>query len=237
MNKAINATTKLKLGYASLMGVSATAFDVPGFVFEIVEKRSNVAWGGNWFQPIWAVSLLQTTVCTVASEHAQKAKKVFDLFNINPFFLRNCLLRIQKCFGPTGWQGLEIHYYPDTSFPEVDLNHRVTKLDPEHPEYAKYSQEFSGGTYVIFDQDNQIISCAGIKDHGAVNEIAVGTVSEYRKEGMGKAVVACAVADILSRDRIPVYVPDAVTNQGSYALARSLGFEKIGEMLLWEIQR
>lgn len=93
------------------------------------------------------------------------------------------------------------------------------------------------GTYAIFDQDNQIVSCAGIKDHGFINEIAVGTEPEHRKKGMGKAVVACAVADILSRDRIPVYVPDSLTNDGSYALARSLGFEKIGEMMLWEIQR
>lgn len=34
----MNATMKLKLGYASLIGVSATVFDAPGFVFEIVEK-------------------------------------------------------------------------------------------------------------------------------------------------------------------------------------------------------
>lgn len=72
-----NSTMQLKLGYASLLGVPVTVFDVPGFVFEIVEKRSNVAWGGNWFQPIWVVSLFQTTVCTAASEHIQQVKKVF----------------------------------------------------------------------------------------------------------------------------------------------------------------
>lgn len=132
---------------------------------------------------------------------------------------------------------MEILYYPYDAPPADDPKHRVCKLYREHPEYQKYSQEFSGGTYVICNPDNQIVSWAGIKDHGAINEIAVGTAPEHRKKGMGKAVVACAVVDILSHGRVPVYVPDAITNQGSYALARSLGFEKIGEMLLWEIQR
>jgi hypothetical protein len=45
------------------------------------------------------------------------------------------------------------------------------------------------------------------------------------------------VSDILSRDRVPVYVPDTLTNAGSYALARSLGFQKAGEMLLWEVEK
>lgn len=91
-------------------------------------------------------------------------------------------------------------------------------------------------TYVVLDQNNRIISCAGIKDHGQINEIAVATGAAYRGQGMGKAVVKRAVADILSRDRLPVYVPDALTNQASYALATSCGFTKVGEMMLWEVE-
>lgn len=232
-----SSMNQLRLGYATLIGVPATVFDAPGLVFEILEKRSSVAWGGNWFQPIWVVSLFQTTVCTVASEHAQQAKKVFEALQYQSLLSLELLTEVQNCFAPNGWQQLEILYYPSVSLSEDDPKHQVSKLYREHPEYPKYSQEFSGGTYVIFDQSNEIISWAGIKDHGAINEIAVGTIPEHRKKGMGKAVVACAVDDILLRGHVPVYVPDAVTNHGSYALAKSLGFEKIGEMLLWEIQR
>ena len=224
MNR-VDSAIQLRLGYASLLGVPATVFDAPGFVFEIVEKRSNVAWGGNWFQPIWAVSLFQTTV-PVASEYARQAKKIFGSLQYQSLLSSELIAEVQTCFGPDGWQGLEILYYPCGSLPDEDPKHRVCKLSREHPEYRKYAPEFSGGTYVIFDPDDQILSWAGIKDHGAINEIAVGTVPEHRRRGLGKAAVACAVADILSRGRVPVYVPDAVTNQGSYALARSLGFRK-----------
>jgi hypothetical protein len=237
MEPGITTTKKLKSGYAGLIGAPAAAFDRNGLVFEVLERRAQGAWGGNWFQPIWAVSLGQATVCAVAPEYAGQAKSVMGSFHFDALLSPELVSAVQQCFVPGEWQALEIFYYPEASIALGELQYPVAKLSAGHPEYAAYSAEFSGGSYVILDRNQRIISCAGIKDHGAINEISVATELEYRQKGMGRAVVSRAVADILSRNCVPVYVPDALTNQGSYALARSMGFEKAGEMLLWEVQR
>lgn len=148
----------------------------------------------------------------------------------------NLLEEAQNCFGASGWQPLEILYYPHQMIPADEQRHPFTKLAPEHPEFEKFSRAFSGHTYAVLDQNKRILSWAGIKDHGNINEIAVGTEAAYRNKGMGKAVVMSAVADILSHGRVPVYVPDKLTNVSSYALAYSCGFLKGGEMMLWEVE-
>jgi RimJ/RimL family protein N-acetyltransferase len=237
MNEPTDLTSKLKSGHARLISAPSDAFETPGLRFEVVEKRSQVAWGGNWFQPVWAVRLFQTTVCTVAPEYAQQARAVLAPFQDRSLLSPELLLALQNCFGSAGWQALEIFAYPHSSPPPGAPKHPVSKLAPEHPEYPAYTREFSGGTYAIFAPDGRIAAYAGVKDHGWINEIAVGTEPEHRNKGMGTAVVTRAVAAILSRARVPVYVPDDLSNQGSYALARAVGFEKVGEMLLWEVQR
>lgn len=233
----MDLTSKLKSGYAGLISASSDAFGTPGLWFEAVEKRSQIAWGENWFQPVWAVRLFQTTVCTVAPEYAQQAQTVLAPFRDRSLLSPELLFALQNCFGAVGWQALEIFDYPHSSPPPSILKHKVSKLASEHPEYPAYAREFSGGTYAIFEPDQQIAAYAGVKDHGWINEVAVGTEPEHRNQGMGTAVVVYAVTEILSRARVPVYVPDDLSNQGSYALAHSLGFEKVGEMLLWEVQR
>jgi predicted GNAT family acetyltransferase len=67
-----------------------------------------------------------------------------------------------------------------------------------------------------------------------LGEIAVGVEEGYRRQGFGKAVVAHAVARVLAAGKVPVYVPDELTNAASNAQARSLGFAKLGETLYWE---
>lgn len=226
--------TKLKLGYAALIGASDMAFNTPGFILEISEKRAEVAWE-NWYQPIWLVTIYDSTVCVVAPQYAAMAERVFGSVLPGSLLSSTFINEVQGRFGSQGWQPFEIFYYPDSQITLHRSSHQVLKLTPEHPEYRKFSEAFSGNTYVVMAPDRQILSWAGIKDHGYINEIAVGTEAGYQRKGMGKAVVAHAVADIFSRDRVPVYVPDTLSNAGSYALAESLGFEKVGEMLLWEI--
>jgi GNAT superfamily N-acetyltransferase len=235
MSQTIETAAKLKHGYASLLGAPAAAFDQPGFRLEVLEARSQVAWG-DWLQPIWAVSLFSTTLCTVAPMYAAQTASIFGALAAPSLLSPNLLDTLQGCFGPAGWQPLEILVYPSVSILLEPTTRAVTRLDPLHPEYKKYSTEFSGGTYAVLNGEGRILAWAGIKDHGSINEIAVGTDPQHRRQGLGKAVLSWAVAEILARGRVPVYVPDALDNAASYALARSLGFEKIGEMLLWEVQ-
>lgn len=57
-----------------------------------------------------------------------------------------------------------------------------------------------------------------------------GTESTYRRQGLDRAVVSSAVTEILRREKIPVYWPDSLENFASYALAESLGLEKVAEI-------
>ncbi len=232
---ASSTTKKLRLGYAGLIGAPKTAFDTSGFVLYTVEKRAEIAWE-NWLQPVWLVTLGHTTVCVAAPQYAERARKVFGSGGWQSLLCPGLLKEAQNCFGLAGWQSLEILYYSSQAIALDGILHPVIKLRKGHIQFESYSRAFSGNTYVILDQDQQIVAWAGIKDHGPINEIAVGTGEGYRRQGMGKAVVGNAVADILARKRVPVYVPDELTNQASYALAYSCGFQKAGEMLLWEVQ-
>ncbi len=224
------------MGYAALIGVPDSAFDTPGFFLEVIEKRAEVAWA-NWLQPIWLVRLGQTTVCTTAPGYARLAESVFGSWNEQSLLSPELLRETQKCFGALGWQPLEILYYPAADILLPEISYRVVRLEKDHRAFEEFSQAFSGNTYVILDGNHRILSWVGIKDHGRINEIAVGTEVGHRRKGLGKAVVARAVADILSRDRVPIYVPDDLANTASYALAYSLGFQKAGEMLLWEVEQ
>ncbi len=219
-----------------MIGVSETAFYTPGFFLEVIERRAEVAWE-NWLQPIWLVRLGETTVCTLAPTYARLAEKVFGSWNGRSLLSPELYREAQKCFGALGWQPLEILYYPGAEISPQGMSQRAVRLEKDHPAYDEFSRAFSGSTYVVLNENRHVLSWAGIKDHGWINEIAVGTEVGHRRKGLGKAVVAQAVADILSRGRVPVYVPDALTNAGSYALAYSLGFQKAGEMLLWEVEK
>lgn len=230
----MNVIQKVKLGYARLLDVPVKAFETPGFTFVETNRRESAEWA-KWVLPVWLLSIGHAVVCSVAPRYSERAKTTFGLANdkalINPELLETAHMLIQV----EGWRQREIFFYSSQQPPPVVTLYQVEKIKPGG-EDDSFLKAFDGGVYAVRNEAGTIVSHAGIKNKGVLNEIAVGTEPEYRQMGVGTAVVAKAVTEILATGNVPIFVPDRLTNTASYRLARSLGFEKVGEMLFWEYE-
>lgn len=74
----------------------------------------------------------------------------------------------------------------------------------------------------------EIVAAAGLNWQSPYfAEISVNTSTTYRRQGLGRSVVAAVVEKVLSNGRTPLYVVDP-DNEASIQLARSVGFVDTG---------
>ena len=226
-----------------MLDVTVDAFDHPGPTFVATQRRSTGV--GNldrWVRHIWIVSFGEGVVCSVSPALASSLR---ERYTWSPWPAltsggalsrgRAPILESITELGHVNWHQREILWYPSDVPPTAPSLERVEPLEEGDPGFEKYLfPDWDGGVFVMRTDNGRIVSYAGIKDKGRIQEIAVGTDSEYRERGYGKAVVAAATAAILDSDGIPTYVPDRLSNVASYALAEALGFEKIGAELFLE---
>ena len=78
-------------------------------------------------------------------------------------------------------------------------------------------------------QEGQAVAVAAAGSRTALTEEARGVwvLDRLRRQGYGRAVVASATADIMSRGRLPVYGTSA-DNVASQRLAESVGYARLG---------
>jgi len=78
------------------------------------------------------------------------------------------------------------------------------------------------------NQKGDVIAAAGLNwQSDRFAEIYVHTKSPYRRQGLGRSVVAAVVQHVLDSGRVPLYLVSAA-NQASIQLAESVGFVDIG---------
>lgn len=227
----------LKQGYAHLLDINVAFFGEPGIHIVVTAKRDLPEWA-NWVQPIWFLAIDDAVVCSVSPACAAAVKQVTaDLTNTS--LLDPELLALVHPItepqpqndGELEWVQCELLCYTRSTPPALLSDHTIERLQPIDERSRGILRNFDGGGYVVRADDGSIAAYAGIKNKGLLQEIAVGTEPDYRRRGMGKAVVAAAVAQILHNGRVPVYWPDSVENLASYQLAYALGFQKVAEML------
>ena len=218
------------MGYARLLDVPVSVFSQPGFTLVETTQRNEPEWAG-WVLPIWLFALGRTVVCSVSPSLAACAHEVLMTDAPSHLLTSAALTQAQRITNRWEWVQCELFYYPHEEPPRVATEHAIKALQPGDPEADRRLRTFDGGVLAIRDQMGQILSAAYIKNKGVLQEIAVGTSSDYRRQGLGKAVVAEAVQTILRNEKVPVYWPDSRENQASYALVQSLGFVKVAEML------
>lgn len=226
---------RLKQGYAHLLDVPVEYLGRPGFTLVKTARREAPEWA-NWVMPVWLMSIGAGVVCSVSPQLADRANEVFGALKIEALLTPQLLEEAYRLIDAEGWRQREVYFYPRQQPPTVRTLHQVQGLRSGDRYAERFLSTFDGGVRVILDQGGEIASYAGIKNKGLINEIAVGTEPTYQRREMGKAVVTEAVTHILRKGKVPVFVPSTVTNTASYALARSLGFEKAGEMLFWEYE-
>lgn len=225
---------KLKLGYAHLLDISAEVMDKPGFTLIETSLRDRPEWA-NWVHPIWLFAIGLTLVCSVSPHYVKRAEIAFGslpanvLLSAETLALARTVLDDRTARGKE-WVQCEVLFYPHRQPPNLASPYQVEKLQPDSDRASRFLRGFDGGVFGIRFENDYIAAHAGIKNKGLLQEIAVGVEEGYRQRGLGKAVVAHAVAAILVQDKVPVYWPDSVKNTASYALAYSLGFEKVAEM-------
>jgi|GEM_PF-6154793 len=223
---------QLKLGYAHLLGAAPDVFDRVGLTFVETTLREQPEWA-NSVLPIWLVKIKHAIVCSVAPAYAVAARTAFGAVPLSSLMEPGLVQRGSLAW-PGTWIQREILYHPSGTAPPVDTTYNVEFLSAGSPAADALLATFDGGVYVIRDDQNNIVAHAGIKKKGIIHELAVHTQVSFHRQGLGKAVVAYAVAEIVSQGNVPVYIPDTPHNTASYALATTLGFEKAGEMLLCE---
>ncbi len=229
----MNNFQKLKQGYAHLLDVLEECFDRPGFTLIETPARDRPEWA-NWVTPIWVVSLGSGAVCSVSPRYKELAKTIFETATPNDLLSPTLLKKAYSLMNKAGWGQREILFYASQKPLPCITPSQVEQLHSSEKKAHGLLKSFDGGVYAIRNHEGDIISWAGIKNKGIINEIAVETQPDYQQHGMGKAVVAEAVNDIITRGNIPVYIPDTLDNAASYALARSLDFQKIGNEVYWE---
>jgi len=227
---------KFKESYAHLLDVPIAAFEQTGFVLYKTEKRNEPEWA-SWIQMIWFFSIDTVLVCSVAPEYAKQAETIFEKCRSHPLLSETWLAQAQSITDGQEWVQCELFYYPTQNPPLPMSQYTVERLRPGEPEADRLLRNFDGGVYVISDANGKLASHAAVKKKGLLREIAVGTQPEYRQQGMGRAVVAYAVQEILAQGYVPTYWPDSLHNKASYALAYSVGFVKIAEMLFCAYER
>ncbi|MEZ4863544.1 MAG: GNAT family N-acetyltransferase [Caldilineaceae bacterium] len=241
---------QLQQGYAQMLDVSVERMRTPGLHVVVTPRRDQPEWA-NWVHPVWFFKLEETVVCSVSPVYATKAKAVLAAVKLASLLDTDLLTVMQQITAQQStrgqstteqsatavhpaemeWVQCELLYYPYASPPQLSSQHVVENLQPTDDNVRGLLRLFDGGVYGIRAEDGTIAAHGCIKDKGLVHEIAVGTEVAYRQRGMGKAVVAAAVAQILERGKVPVYWPDSLQNLASYRLAYALGFQKAAEML------
>ncbi|MBX3010080.1 MAG: GNAT family N-acetyltransferase [Caldilineaceae bacterium] len=226
--------TLLRQGYATLLGVAVERLTMPGIHLVVTPVREQPEWA-NWVHPIWFFKLADTIVCSASPAYVAAAQQLIDQMRPETFLDSQWMDFAASVTGAQGpadleWVQCELLYYPNIEPPKVASDHPVEKLQPTDARSSYFLRNFDGGGYGIRTADGTIAAHACIKDKGLLQEIAVGTELAYRQRGMGKAVVAAAVAQICQQGKVPVYWPDSLTNAASYQLAYSLGFQKVAEM-------
>lgn len=231
---------RLKQGYAQLLDASLEYFETPGTHFVVTAMRDQPEWA-NWVQPIWLMKIGNTVLCSVSPAYATKLQHLLLGVVLDTLCSPDLLALMQRITEEPAedtprvlgleWVQCELLYYPDTVPPALPSVHRVESLLPSDQQARRFLRDFDGGGYGIRAEDGTIAAHACIKNKGLLQEIAVGTESAYRQRGMGKAVVAAAVTQILQQSKLPVYWPDSLQNVASYQLAYALGFQKGAEML------
>lgn len=225
----------LKQGYARLLDTSVERFAAPGFHFVVTPKRDLPEWA-NWVHPIWFMKIDDTVICSVSPAYAVRTKQIVVDVAIDTLLSAELLIQVHSITKEQGsvhpeWVQCELLYYPHAYPPDSPSGYLVECLQPSDERSKYFLRNFDGGGYGIRAEDGSIAAHACIKDKGLLQEIAVGTEPAYQRRGMGKAVVAAAVAQILQQGKVPVYWPDSLQNAASYKLAYALGFQKAGEML------
>ena len=222
-------------GYSALMGVDERLFSIPGTHVVATTIRDSPEWT-HWVIPIWFLTVDASTVCSVSPVYRTVADKITAQLP-GYSLLSQELAHGLAVLGANGeWTQREIFIYPSATAPEVAHRSTVTHLRHDHGPYAsRFLKVFDGGVFAFVER-GQVVSHAGIKNKGVLQEIAVGTLPEWQRKGLSKAAVAAAIHEILTQKRVAVYVPDELNNYGSYALAQSLGFEKFAETLQWSYE-
>jgi len=227
---------KFKESYAHLLDVPLAAFAQTGFVLHKTEKRNEPEWA-SWIQLVWFFSIDTVLICSVAPAYAKQVEAIVERCGSDPLLSEMWLAQTQSSIDGQEWVQCELFYYPTQTPPQQSSQYTVEQLQPGEPQADRLLRNFDGGVYVIRDANGKLAAHAAIKKKGLLREIAVGTQPEYRQRGMGRAVVAYAVQEILTQGYVPTYWPDSLDNKASYALAASVGFVKIAEMLFCAYER
>lgn len=89
-----------------------------------------------------------------------------------------------------------------------------------------------GGRVLVVRRDGQYVAGLGIKRHDDLgHEVAVGTDEAWRGQGLARALVAHAAADILRRGGMPIYLHGRA-NAASARVADAAGFPDRGWSIL-----
>lgn len=222
-------------GYAHLLDTTVATLATPGLHFVITPQRDRPEWA-NWVHPIWFFKIDNSVVCSVSPTYATRTQQIMADVIIGSLLDATLLTRAHSITDgqsavPLEWVQCELLYYPHTDPPVLRADYAIAPLQPTDEPSRRFLRNFDGGVYGLRAGDGVMAAHAFIKDKGVLQEIAVGTEPAYQRRGLGKAVVAAAVAQILRQGKVPVYWPDSLQNIGSYRLAYALGFQKAAEML------
>lgn len=225
-----NPQAKLLEGYARLLDVPVAQLREPGFHFIVTSRRNEPEWS-RWVQPAWFFATGSTVVCSVSPRYEAPVSAVYKKLTTTQLINIQTLNAAQSALPQLDWLQCELLYYPLLEPPRPSTDHLAFLLSCGDKEAQRLLNIFDGGVFAVRNERGHVLSHAGIKDKGLVQEIAVGTESEFRGQGMGRSVVAAAVDWILKKELVPTYWPDSLTNEASYRLAASVGFVKMAEML------
>jgi hypothetical protein len=105
----------------------------------------------------------------------------------------------------------------------------VTVLDATDPRLPDWViGHFSGGAWVVLDQDGRVLSTAVLKRYDdRLREISVGTAEAARGRGLAKAVTAAAARAVLAEGRAVLYNHDP-DNHTSARVAEAVGLYELG---------
>ncbi len=224
----------LKRAYAHLLDAPPDVFDRTGVTFIVTPRREHPEWA-NWVLPVWLLKIEEAIVCSVTPFYAPAARAIFSATPLHTLMERQLSVCGQQIVN-VEWIQREILCYSKSYVPKLDTTYYVELLASGDPAADLLLARFDGGVYAIRDNSGGIAAHAGIKNKGVIQEIAVGTAPCFQRRGMGKAVVAQAVAAIIAQGNVPICVPDNLKNAASYALADALGFEKVAEALFCEYE-
>ena len=225
------ALAKLKRGYAQLLDVSVRAFAVKGLVTGVTRRRESPDWA-DWLVPVWLMSMDGATICSVAPRFAEPVSKALKGLVFHDPLLPLTRQILEEACGDQRFWPVELFAYLRPNPPEPPSQTRIDLLATGDPHAKQVLGDFDGEVYAVRDDQGHILAHAGIKNRGLIQEIAVLTKEPHRNQGLGKALVAHATREILARGLMPVYSPNRMDNKSSYRVVNTLGFEKVGEMLM-----